>query len=71
MELKKGIYRHYKGSLYEVLYTAKHSETEERMVVYKALYGEMGVWVRPYVMFTEKVNVDGRTVKRFIFEESL
>ena len=71
MELKKGIYRHYKGNLYEVLYTAQHSETEEWMVVYRALYGEKGVWVRPYEMFTEKIELDGRTVKRFIFVESL
>ncbi len=71
MQLKKGIYRHYKGNLYEVLYTAQHSESEEWMVVYKALYGEGGVWVRPYKMFTEKIELDGRTVKRFIFVESL
>ena len=71
MEFKKGIYRHYKGNLYEVLYTAQHSETEEWMVVYRALYGEKGVWVRPYEMFTEKIELDGRTVKRFIFVESL
>jgi len=71
LELKKGIYRHYKGNLYEVLYTAQHSETEEWMVVYRALYGEKGVWVRPYQMFTEKIELDGRTVKRFIFVESL
>ncbi len=71
MELKKGIYRHYKGSLYEVLHAAQHSETEEWMVVYRALYGEEGIWVRPYKMFTEKIELDGRTVKRFIFVESL
>ena len=71
MELKKGIYRHYKGNLYEVLYTAQHSETEEWMVVYRALYGEKCVWVRPCTMFTEKIELAGRTVKRFIFVESL
>ena len=71
MDLKKGIYRHYKGSLYEVLHTAQHSETEEWMVVYRALYGDEGIWVRPYQMFTEKIELDGRTVKRFIFVESL
>jgi len=48
MTLKKGIYKHYKGNLYEVLTTAQHSETEEWMVVYKALYGEKGIWVRPH-----------------------
>lgn len=71
MQLKKGIYRHYKGNLYEVLHTAQHSETEEWMVVYRPLYGEKGVWVRPYKMFTEKIELDGRNVKRFIFVESL
>ncbi len=65
MKLQEGIYRHYKGNLYEVLTTAQHSETEEWMVVYKALYGEEGIWVRPYEMFVEKVEVDGRFVSRF------
>ena len=65
MKLKKGLYRHYKGNLYEVMMTARHSETEEWMVVYKALYGDEGYWVRPYVMFVEKVEVDGKIVDRF------
>ncbi len=65
MTLEKGIYRHYKGNLYEVLMTAQHSESEEWMVVYKALYGEKGIWVRPYGMFTEKVVVNGTLVPRF------
>jgi len=65
MEIDIGIYRHYKGNLYEVLMTAQHSETEEWMVVYKALYGEKGTWVRPYDMFTEKVDVEGKLVPRF------
>jgi len=67
MQLEKGIYRHYKGNLYEVMMTAQHSETEEWMVVYKALYGEKGTWVRPYEMFVEKVEVDGVVVDRFAF----
>jgi len=67
MEIKKGIYRHYKGNEYEVLMTARHSETEEPMVVYRALYGEYGVWVRPYEMFLEKVEVHGEMVDRFQF----
>jgi hypothetical protein len=67
MEIKKGIYRHYKGNLYEVLMTAQHSETEEWMVVYKALYGEKGTWVRPYDMFVEKVMIRGKEVERFFF----
>jgi hypothetical protein len=56
MELKKGIYRHYKGPKYEVFMTARHSETEEWMVVYKALYGEEGNWVRPYDMLVALVS---------------
>ncbi len=65
MELETGRYEHYKGNMYEVYMTAQHSETEEWMVVYKALYGEQGIWVRPYEMFTGKVEVNGVTVKRF------
>lgn len=60
-----GRYRHYKGQDYEVLGSATHSETEERFVVYRALYGERGLWVRPEAMFTEEVTVDGRRVPRF------
>ena len=67
MELKKGIYRHYKGPKYEVLDTARHSETEEWMVVYKTLYGDRGTWVRPYDMFVSKVEVDGVMMQRFVF----
>jgi len=67
MEIKKGIYRHYKGNEYEVLMVARHSETEEPMVVYRALYGDYGVWVRPYEMFMQKVEVDGEMVDRFTF----
>ena len=65
MELEKGIYRHYKGNEYEVIMTARHSETEAWMVVYKALYGEEGFWVRPYEMFVEKVEVNGVLIPRF------
>lgn len=67
MEFKKGIYRHYKGNLYEVFMAAQHSETEEWMVVYKALYGEEGMWVRPYDMFMEKVIIQGKEVERFVY----
>jgi hypothetical protein len=67
MHPKKGIYRHYKGNEYELLYTAKHSETEEWMVVYRAMYGAYGVWVRPLEMFTEEIEVDGMRVPRFVF----
>ena len=64
-EIRPGKYRHFKGGEYEVLYVAKHSETLEEMVVYRALYGERGVWVRPLRMWDETVEVDGKTVKRF------
>ena len=65
-EIKTGKkYRHFKGKDYLVLYLAKHSETLEDLVVYKALYGEMGIWVRPLEMFREKVEVNGKLVNRF------
>ena len=67
MELEKGLYRHYKGNMYEVFMTAQHSETEEWMVVYKALYGDEGMWVRPYAMFIEKIEIDGKLISRFEF----
>ena len=65
MSITPGTYRHYKGNLYEVVDVATHSETEERLVVYRALYGERGLWVRPIAMFTETVVLDGETVPRF------
>jgi hypothetical protein len=58
-------YRHFKGKEYLVLYIAKHSETLEELVVYQALYGEKGVWVRPLDMFLEQVEVNGVLVNRF------
>ncbi|MBK8065731.1 MAG: DUF1653 domain-containing protein [Betaproteobacteria bacterium] len=63
--LATGTYRHYKGKRYEVLGVATHSETREALVVYRPLYGERGLWVRPLAMFTEQVTVDGRTLPRF------
>lgn len=60
-----GTYRHYKGKLYEVIDVARHSETEEQLVVYRALYGERGLWVRPLAMFTETVEIDGVRHPRF------
>ncbi|MDH5562337.1 MAG: DUF1653 domain-containing protein [Nitrospirota bacterium] len=60
-----GIYRHYKGNTYQVLGVAKHSETEEDLVVYRALYDEWRLWVRPLEMFSEKVEVEGKLVSRF------
>ena len=64
-EIKPGKYRHFKGNEYEVLFVAKHSETQEEMVVYRALYGERGIWVRPATMWNETVEHDGKTFKRF------
>ena len=69
MEIKIGKYRHFKGKEYQVLYIAKHSETQEEMVVYKALYGDGGVWVRPASMWNEEIERDGKTYKRFTFVE--
>ena len=66
-EIKLGKYRHFKGNLYEVITIAKHSETLEPMVVYRALYGEGGVWVRPAAMWGECVTRDGVTKPRFTY----
>ena len=64
-ELPFGIYRHYKGNQYEVVGFAKHNETLENMVIYKALYSEGGIWVRPLSMWGEHVEIDGEAVRRF------
>lgn len=69
MEIKKGKYRHFKGNEYELLYIAKDSETLEDMVVYKALYGEGGIWVRPLKMWNETVVRNGKEYKRFTYIE--
>lgn len=66
-EIKLGRYRHFKGNEYEVLFLAKHSETEETMVVYRKLYGDRAVWVRPASMWNETVERDGKTFRRFEF----
>lgn len=66
-EIKIGRYRHFKGMEYEVLFIAKHSETQEDMVVYRALYGEGTVWVRPATMFLEAVCRDGKELPRFTY----
>ena len=65
MNIPLGKYRHFKGNEYEVLYLARHSETLEEMVVYRALYGEHGIWVRPARMWNETVERDGKTYQRF------
>ena len=67
MEIKLGKYRHFKGMEYEVIGIAKHSETLEPMVVYRALYGEGGLWVRPASMWQETVTRDGKTAPRFAY----
>jgi cyclomaltodextrinase / maltogenic alpha-amylase / neopullulanase len=64
-EIKIGKYEHYKGKQYEVIGLARHSETLEELVVYKALYGEGDLWVRPADMFTETVEIEGETKPRF------
>ncbi|MBE6604288.1 MAG: DUF1653 domain-containing protein [Ruminococcaceae bacterium] len=66
-QLKLGRYRHFKGMEYEVICLAKHSETAEDMVVYRALYGEGSVWVRPLAMFLETVTKNGKCMPRFTY----
>ena len=65
--IKPGRYRHFKGKEYEVLGVARHSETQEEMVVYRALYGDFGLWVRPVSMWNETVERDGKTFCRFTY----
>ncbi len=67
IDIKPGKYRHYKGNEYEVIGMAKHSETLEEMVVYRALYGEHGIWVRPAHMWSEIVEVNGKKIERFSY----
>ena len=63
--MKTGIYEHYKGSKYQVIDTVTHSETEELMVLYRTMYGNQDLWVRPYDMFSENITIDSKTVPRF------
>jgi hypothetical protein len=65
--IRPGRYRHFKGNEYEVLYMAHHSETLEEMVVYQALYGQRGIWVRPARMWCETVERDGKVQPRFLY----
>jgi len=69
MNIKLGIYRHYKGNLYQVIGLSRHSETLEILVVYQALYGSYGIWVRPYELFVGSLQRDGKEIKRFEFIE--
>ncbi len=67
--VRQGKYRHYKGNMYEVIGVATHSEDESKVVVYRTLYGNFDLWVRPFTMFTETVEIDGKQVPRFTFVE--
>lgn len=69
-EITTGLYRHYKGQHYRVLGVARHSETQDWLVLYRALYGDHGLWVRPAAMFTQSVEIDGRTQPRFALERA-
>ena len=68
--LRPGIYKHYKGNLYQVVEVATHSETLEKLVVYRPMYGEQALWVRPLAMFTEEVEVGGIMVPRFAWQSA-
>jgi len=63
--MKTGIYQHYKGPKYKVIDTVRHSETEELMVLYRTMYGDQNLWVRPYTMFFEEVEVNSQPIPRF------
>ena len=65
IDIRPGRYRHYKGKDYEVIDIARHSETEEKLVVYRCLYGDYSLWVRPLSMFRETINIAGEQVPRF------
>lgn len=67
MDIKIGLYQHFRGNFYQVIGVARHSETLEPLVVYQALYGSYGIWVRPYDLFFSKVMHNGTEVKRFEF----
>ncbi|MGE5416012.1 MAG: DUF1653 domain-containing protein [Acidobacteriota bacterium] len=68
-KIKIGKYRHYKGNQYEVLGIGRHSETDEEYVVYRALYRDRQIWIRPIAMFLENVEIEGVTIPRFEFIE--
>jgi len=67
--VKLGKYRHFKGNFYQLIAIANHSETQKPMAVYRALYGEHGLWVRPLAMFLETIRRDGKDIQRFQYVE--
>ncbi len=67
MEVKLGVYQHYKGNYYQVVSFARHSETLEELIVYQELYGNYGMWVRPQDMFLENIFIEGKEIARFKF----
>lgn len=71
VSLKLGVYRHFKGNRYQVIDVARHSETLEEHVVYRALYGDKGLWIRPLEMFMEILERDGKTFQRFQYEDDV
>lgn len=71
MNIKKGKYQHYKGNFYEVMDIVRHSETEETLVLYRQLYGDHALWVRPYELFFEDVVKDGKRFPRFAFVDNV
>lgn len=72
MQISRGIYRHYKGKLYQVLYVATHSESRDEHVVYQCLYDDYSIWIRPLAMFIESVHLeDGTEVPRFKLEQEI
>ena len=69
--IPKGLYRHYKGQEYQVIDVARHSESQEWVVVYRSLYDDYSLWVRPYDMFVETITIEGKEIPRFTFVKSI